>query len=72
MQPKSLKKATVEQHLRRAVKIDIRPLKTLVLERFPPNHPLRIALLAERDVLEASEFLAKLETWLNLLKGGIK
>jgi len=51
-------------------KIDIRPLKVTVLEKFPINNPLRIALLAERDVLEAREFLAKLETWLNLLKGG--
>jgi hypothetical protein len=51
------------------VKIDIRPLKALVLEKFPVNNPLRLALLAERDVLEANEFLAKLETWLNILRG---
>jgi hypothetical protein len=52
------------------VKIDIRPLKALVLEKFPLNNSLRLALLAERDVLEANEFLAKLETWLNILRGG--
>ncbi|MEM2969438.1 MAG: hypothetical protein QXR63_00705 [Candidatus Bathyarchaeia archaeon] len=55
---------------RRTVKVDIRPLKALVLEKFPKSSPLRMALLAERDVLEADEFLAKLETWLILLKGG--
>jgi len=49
-------------------KIDIRPLKAFVSEKFPRNWPLREALLAERDVLDAEEFLAKMETWLNLLR----
>jgi hypothetical protein len=72
MQTRSSKKAIDKHKLQRIVRINIQPLKTLVLEKFPPNHPLRFVLLAERDVLEAREFLAKLETWLNLLKGGIK
>ena len=49
-------------------KIDIRPLKAFVSEKFPKDSPLREALLAERDVLSAQEFLAKMETWLNLLR----
>jgi hypothetical protein len=49
-------------------KIDIRPLKAFVSEKFPKDSPLREALLAERDVLDAQEFLAKMETWLNLLR----
>jgi|GEM_PF-3799093 len=49
-------------------KVDIKPLKSLILKRFPPNHPLRFVLLAERDVLETGDFLAKLETWLNILR----
>lgn len=48
--------------------IDIRPLKAFVSENFPKNWPLREAILAERDVLDAQEFLAKMETWLNLLR----
>jgi hypothetical protein len=47
-------------------KIDIRPLKAFASERLPKNWPLREALLAERDILEAQEFLAKMGTWLNL------
>ena len=48
--------------------IDIRPLKAFVFEKLPKNWPLREALLAERDILEVQEFLAKMETWLNLLR----
>ena len=48
--------------------VDIRPLKALVIEKFPKNCALRNALLAERDILKTNEFLAKMETWLNLLR----
>ncbi|MGA9388723.1 MAG: hypothetical protein WBV70_07865 [Candidatus Bathyarchaeia archaeon] len=48
-------------------RIDIRPLKAFVSEKLPRSSPLR-ALLAERDLLGAQEFLAKMETWLNLLR----
>lgn len=49
-------------------KIDTRPLKAFASERLPKNWPLWEALLAERDILEAQEFLAKMGTWLNLSK----
>jgi hypothetical protein len=52
----------------RKFKIDIRPLKAFVSEKFPKSSPLRETLIAERDVLDAQEFLAKMETWLNLLR----
>ena len=47
--------------------VNIRRLKALVAEQFPTNSPLRI-ILAERDVLNAQEAVAKIETWLNLLR----
>jgi len=53
-------------------KVDIKPLKSLILAKFPSNHTLRFVLLAERDVLEAEEFLTKLETWLNILRSRIE
>lgn len=56
--------------MRRTAKIDIRSLKALVLEKFPRDSPLRVTLLAERDLLSIEEFLAKLETWLLFLEGG--
>ena len=50
-----------------AADIGIRPLKELVLSAFPEDHPLREVILAERDALSPSEFLAKLEVWTILL-----
>ena len=47
--------------------VSIRSLKDLVLARFPEGHPLREVILAERDALSPSEFLAKLEVWTILL-----
>ena len=47
--------------------VNIRKLKALVAEQFPKDSPLRI-ILAERDVLANSEFVAKIETWMNLLR----
>lgn len=49
-------------------KIDIRALKAFVYEKFPKDSPLRDTILRERDILEVSEFLPKMETWLNLLR----
>jgi hypothetical protein len=57
-----------KQEDRTKFKIDIRPLKAFVSEKFPKSSPLRETLIAERDVLDAQEFLAKMETWLNLLR----
>jgi len=43
-------------------KIDIRPLKAFTAEKLPRSWSLRKALHAERDILAAEEFLAKMET----------
>lgn len=43
--------------------VAVRPLKELVLSRFPENHPLRHVILAEKDFIMAEEFLAKMEVW---------
>jgi hypothetical protein len=61
-------KPQVQERRKVHYEIDIRPLKVFASEKFPRNCPLREALLAERDILEAREFLAKMETWLNLLR----
>ncbi len=45
----------------------MRRLKELVLARFPEDHPLRQVILAEKDLLTQSEFLAKMEVWAVLL-----
>jgi hypothetical protein len=47
--------------------LDIRQLKAFVA-KLPRGHPLRELLLLERDWLTASEFLAKAETWMTLVK----
>lgn len=47
--------------------LSIRPLKDLVLSEFPEDHPLREVILAEKDFLEAAEFLSKMEVWSVLL-----
>jgi len=46
--------------------VSIRPLKDLVLARFPEGHPLREVILAERDTLSSNELVAKVETWVFL------
>jgi len=52
---------------RPAANIGIRLLKELVVSAFPEDHPLRTVILAEKDDLPASEFLAKMNVWLVLL-----
>jgi len=42
-------------------------LKDLVVSAFPEDHPLRTVILAEKDELPPSEFVAKMEVWLVLL-----
>ncbi len=42
-------------------------LKELVRSRFPVDHPLRDAILAEKDVVTPEELLSKLEVWAILL-----
>ena len=64
-----LTKPQVQERRKEYHDINIQPLKAFASEKFPSNSPLREALLAERDILEAREFLAKMETWLNLKNG---
>jgi len=47
--------------------VNIRSLKAFAVQ-LPKKHPLKNVLLLERDVLTASEFTAKMETWQALLK----
>ena len=46
--------------------VNTRLLKAFAVQ-LPKTHPLRNVLLLERDVLTASEFVAKMETWQALL-----
>ena len=48
--------------------VNVRPLKAFASTRLPRDCPLRQVLVAERDTLNANEFLAKMETWLKLLR----
>jgi len=57
-----------EQEPKLKCEVDISPLKRLVLKEFPRDNLLRNAVLAERDILKASEFVAKMETWQILLR----
>jgi len=60
-------KAVARTASRLASDIGIRPLKDLVVSAFPEDHPLRTVILAEKDELPPSEFVAKMEVWLVLL-----
>lgn len=46
----------------------MRPLKSFVLDAMPEGHPLREVILAEKDELSSSDFLAKLENWNVLIR----
>ncbi len=48
--------------------VDIRPVKELAIEKLSENSPLRKVLLAERDIMNPCEFLAKMETWRYLMR----
>lgn len=47
--------------------IPTRAIKSFVLSRLPPDHPLRQVILAEKENLTREEFVAKMEVWLILL-----
>lgn len=47
--------------------IDIRSLKARVAEILPESSVLRAVLTREPDTLSASDFVAKLGTWLEIL-----
>lgn len=49
-------------------KINIRRLKVFAFNNLPKDGALRECLLAERDLLNADEFLAKMEIYLKLLR----
>jgi hypothetical protein len=50
--------------------VDIRPIKQFVNSKdfLLKNKPFCQMMLAEKDFMSPEEFLAKLETWLNLLR----
>jgi hypothetical protein len=48
--------------------VDISPLKRLATRALPANSVLRRVLLSEPDRLEARDYLAKLGTWLAILR----
>ena len=47
-------------------RISIKPMKDLVLSQFPPKHPLRDVILAEKDTMTRDELTAKMEVWVIL------
>ena len=59
-----------DQSIDRSTRVDIRKLKIFALEKLPKDWPLREVLLAERDELETSELVAKMEIWLRLMRSG--
>ena len=48
--------------------VDVRPLKLLVFAQFPKDSAIYDVLLAEKDSLDVSEFLVKVDIWLKLLR----
>jgi len=50
-------------------RINIRRLKDFVFTELSRSWILREIILSERDELDASEFVAKAEIWLKLVKG---
>ncbi len=47
--------------------VDIRPVKRLASELLASTSVLRRVLLSEDDIMPATEFVAKLRTWLAIL-----
>ncbi len=52
--------------------IDIRPLKALAAERLASDSVLKRVLLTEPDSMPADDYLAKLGTWLAILREDTK
>jgi hypothetical protein len=48
--------------------VDIRPVKALAAELLPTNSLLRRVLSSEPDSMPPADYLAKLGTWLALLR----
>lgn len=49
-------------------KIDIRDLKSRVLQILPPGNAIRDLVLGEEDFLPAQEYLVKAECWVRLIQ----
>lgn len=49
-------------------RIDIRSLKEFARQHLPRDSALREIILSDRDVLDAEEFLVKVDVWLKLLR----
>jgi hypothetical protein len=49
-------------------KVDIRLLKTLIFAQFPRDSIIYDIFVTEHDLLSVSEFLAKVDVWLRLLR----
>jgi hypothetical protein len=49
-------------------RVDVRQFKLAVAMLLPDDHPLARLMIVEDDRLEAREFLAKMRTWLRLLR----
>jgi len=46
--------------------VNMRSLKSFALAEIPKGHPLREVLLAEKDEISVSLFLARLPIWMQL------
>jgi hypothetical protein len=51
-----------------AAQIDVRPIKSLAVSLLPVDSLLRRVLCSEPDKMPPTDFLAKLGTWLVLLR----
>jgi hypothetical protein len=49
------------------VTVDIRPLKTMLEQKLPPNHPLRVLVVGEPDFMPRGEYRSKLPGWFRIL-----
>jgi len=54
-----------------SAKVELKCLKRFVVENLPRDSPLRV-LLEEKDLVPTTEFLAKMQVWLALLRHGEK
>jgi hypothetical protein len=68
--PHAADEKTLSAHSNAQNRIEIKSLKAFVLAKFPKHSALKNCLLSERDFLTSYEYVAKLETWLNLLRMG--
>jgi hypothetical protein len=53
-------------HRQKLVQVDIGKLKEFAFNNIPKDNPLREIILSERDLLDSTEFLVKIDVWLRL------